>query len=73
LTEQDVEAFTAEFTRTGFRGGLNWYRNIDWMWELTPFLNGAKRIAGFFGNGSNRRFWFDGTVPGDNFDNSRSP
>jgi pimeloyl-ACP methyl ester carboxylesterase len=42
LTEQDVEAFTAEFTRTGFRGGLNWYRNIDRMWELTPFLNGAK-------------------------------
>jgi pimeloyl-ACP methyl ester carboxylesterase len=42
LTEQDVEAFTAEFTRTGFRGGLNWYRNLDRMWELTPFLNGAK-------------------------------
>ena len=42
MTEQDVEAFTAEFTRTGFRGGLNWYRNLDRMWELTPFLNGAK-------------------------------
>ena len=42
LTEQDVEAFAAEFTRTGFRGGLNWYRNLDRMWELTPFLNGAK-------------------------------
>jgi hypothetical protein len=42
LTEQDVEAFTAEFTRTGFRGGLNWYRILDRMWELTPFLNGAK-------------------------------
>jgi pimeloyl-ACP methyl ester carboxylesterase len=42
LTEQDVEAFTAEFTRTGFRGGLNWYRNLDRMWELMPFLNGAK-------------------------------
>ena len=21
---------------------LNWYRNIDRNWELTPFLNGAK-------------------------------
>ena len=42
LTEPDVEAFTAEFTRTGFWGGLNWYRNLDRMWELTPFLNGAK-------------------------------
>jgi pimeloyl-ACP methyl ester carboxylesterase len=42
LSEQDVEVFTREFERTGFRGGLNWYRNIDRMWELTPFLSGAK-------------------------------
>jgi pimeloyl-ACP methyl ester carboxylesterase len=41
LTEQDVDVFTAEFERTGFRGGLNWYRNIDRMWELTPCLSGA--------------------------------
>ena len=27
LTEPDVDFYTAEFTRTGFRGGLNWYRN----------------------------------------------
>ncbi len=25
----------AEFTRTGFTGGLNWYRNFDRNWELT--------------------------------------
>jgi len=42
LTEQDLAFFTREFERTGFRGGLNWYRNIDRNWELTPFLNGAK-------------------------------
>lgn len=42
LTEQDIDFFTKEFERTGFRGGLNWYRNIDRMWELTPFLSGAK-------------------------------
>jgi pimeloyl-ACP methyl ester carboxylesterase len=41
LTEQDLDVFTREFERTGFRGGLNWYRNIDRLWELTPFLNGA--------------------------------
>jgi epoxide hydrolase A/B len=29
LTETDIEFFVGEFTRTGFRGGLNWYRNID--------------------------------------------
>jgi len=42
LTEQDIDFFTKEFERTGFRGGLNWYRNIDRNWELLPFLNGAK-------------------------------
>ncbi|MBD2506963.1 alpha/beta hydrolase [Nostoc muscorum FACHB-395] len=42
LTDQDIDFFTSEFERTGFRGGLNWYRNIDSMWELTPFLCGAK-------------------------------
>ena len=36
------EAAFAEFERTGFRGGLNWYRNIDHRWEQTPFLSGAK-------------------------------
>ena len=38
LTEADVDFYTAEFTRAGFRGGLNWYRNIDRNWELlAPF------------------------------------
>jgi pimeloyl-ACP methyl ester carboxylesterase len=42
LTEADLDFYTEEFKRTGFRGGLNWYRNIDRNWELTPFLSGAK-------------------------------
>jgi pimeloyl-ACP methyl ester carboxylesterase len=42
LTEKDVDYFASEFQRTGFRGGLNWYRNIDRNWELTSFLEGAK-------------------------------
>ena len=42
LTKEDVDFFTGEFQRTGFRGGLNWYRNIDRNWELTPFLEGVK-------------------------------
>ena len=42
LTEQDVDVFTEAFERTGFRGGVNWYRNIDRNWELTPFLSEAK-------------------------------
>ncbi len=49
LTERDIDFFTSEFERTGLRGGLNWYRNIDRSWELTPFLNGAKlRQPSFF-------------------------
>jgi pimeloyl-ACP methyl ester carboxylesterase len=29
LTEDDVAFYAGEFARTGFRGGLNWYRNLD--------------------------------------------
>ena len=42
LSEKDLDFFAGEFKRTGFRGGINWYRNIDRNWELTPFLDGAK-------------------------------
>ena len=34
LDAAEVDLQIAEFTRTGFRGGLNWYRNIDRNWEL---------------------------------------
>jgi len=35
MSEEDLAVFVAEYARTGFRGGLNWYRNIDRNWELT--------------------------------------
>ena len=35
LSDADLDVFAAEYRRTGFRGGLNWYRNIDRNWELT--------------------------------------
>ncbi len=34
--------FAGEFKRAGFRGGINWYRNLDRNWQLTPFLDGAR-------------------------------
>ncbi len=34
LTEADLAIFVAEFTASGFSGGLNWYRNLDRNWEL---------------------------------------
>jgi pimeloyl-ACP methyl ester carboxylesterase len=42
LTEADVDFYTAEFERAGFRGGLNWYRNIDRNWELLAPFAGAQ-------------------------------
>ena len=42
LTEADIDFFAAEFARSGFRGGLNWYRNIDRNWELLAPFAGAK-------------------------------
>jgi pimeloyl-ACP methyl ester carboxylesterase len=41
FTEDDLAAVVAEYSRTGFRGGLNWYRNIDRNWELTAPWEGA--------------------------------
>ena len=35
LSEVELGFFTAAYKRSGFRGGLNWYRNIDRNWELT--------------------------------------
>ncbi|MCT7659999.1 alpha/beta fold hydrolase [Mycobacterium deserti] len=35
LTRDELEYYIAEFTRTGFTGALNWYRNFDRNWELT--------------------------------------
>lgn len=34
LTEADLDFYVREYERTGFSGGLNWYRNIDRNWEL---------------------------------------
>jgi pimeloyl-ACP methyl ester carboxylesterase len=42
LDEADIDVYTAEFERTGFNGGLNWYRNIDRNWELAAPWQGAR-------------------------------
>jgi pimeloyl-ACP methyl ester carboxylesterase len=49
LTEADVDYYTSEFIRTGFRGGLNWYRNIDRNWEvLAPFDGLPVKVPALF-------------------------
>src|SRR3977135_3035149 len=42
LTEADLDFYVSEFARTGFRGGLNWYRNIDRNWELLAPVSGVQ-------------------------------
>jgi epoxide hydrolase A/B len=41
LTEADLDYMTGDLKRTGFRGGLNWYRNIERNWELLAPWSGA--------------------------------
>jgi pimeloyl-ACP methyl ester carboxylesterase len=38
LTEEDLQIYVDAFERTGFRGGLNYYRNIDRNWERSASL-----------------------------------
>jgi pimeloyl-ACP methyl ester carboxylesterase len=35
LSEADLDFYAAEFTRSGMRGPLNYYRNHDLTWTLT--------------------------------------
>src|SRR3979409_1236290 len=42
LSEADLTYFSEAYRKSGFRGGLNWYRNIDRNWELTAPWQGAQ-------------------------------
>lgn len=49
LNEADVDFYAGEFACTGFRGGLNWYRNIDRNWELlAPFARAKVNVPALF-------------------------
>ncbi|MGO9507223.1 MAG: alpha/beta fold hydrolase [Mycobacterium sp.] len=41
ISQDELDHYISEFTRTGFTGGLNWYRNFDRNWETTPELADA--------------------------------
>jgi pimeloyl-ACP methyl ester carboxylesterase len=38
LSEAERAVFVETFTRTGFRGGINWYRNFTRNWERSAGL-----------------------------------
>ena len=49
LSPEDVAYYVAEFSRTGFRGGLNWDRNITRSWEvLAPWRGTVIRQPSMF-------------------------
>jgi pimeloyl-ACP methyl ester carboxylesterase len=42
LSEADIATFADAYQKSGFRGGLNWYRNLDRNWDLTAPWQGAQ-------------------------------
>ncbi len=74
LTEEDVAFYASELSASGFRGGLNWYRNINAMPAiLSPFAGTAIEqpalyLAGEYdmiaGNTPEALAALPGTVPG---------
>jgi pimeloyl-ACP methyl ester carboxylesterase len=42
LTEDDLAYFASKFEKSGFTGGLNYYRNLNINWELTAPWSGVK-------------------------------
>ena len=45
LTQKDLDYYVDQFTKAGFRGGINYYRNFERNWEITPQLDGAKVVV----------------------------
>lgn len=41
LTAADLDYYVSQFEHAGFRGGVNYYRNMDRNWEITEHLDGA--------------------------------
>ena len=42
ITESDIDVYVEEFTRSGLRGPLAWWRNVDRSWALLAPFVGAK-------------------------------
>jgi microsomal epoxide hydrolase/non-specific protein-tyrosine kinase len=38
MSEEDLKFYVDTYQRTGFTGGINWYRNIDRNWKLTEHV-----------------------------------
>jgi pimeloyl-ACP methyl ester carboxylesterase len=48
LSEEDLAYYIREFERAGFRGGLNYYRNLDRNWELLKDMDQLIPVPALF-------------------------
>lgn len=56
LTGGDLEAYARAFARSGFRGGINWYRNLHHDWARTQPWHGARILPPALFIGGRRDF-----------------
>jgi len=42
ISEAEANVYVEQFSKSGYRGGLSWYRNIDRNRELLSAFNGLK-------------------------------
>ena len=71
LSEDELAVYVRTFERTGFTGGLDYYRNLDRNWELTAdvaerhveapamFLTGERDLVRLFSPGDTMSEWVD--------------
>lgn len=52
LSELELEFFVSDYARSGFTGGLNWYRAMDLRWDQRAPFRGKKNPVPFFFIGS---------------------
>jgi pimeloyl-ACP methyl ester carboxylesterase len=76
LSRDDLAYYSGEFGRAGFRGGLNWYRNLRRSWELlapwrgcvirqpSMFITGARDDVLKFPTSKPQIDHFPSTLPG---------
>jgi len=46
LTPEEMKVFVDSFARTGFTGGINWYRNLSRNWERTANIEQKVKVPG---------------------------
>ncbi|MBE1532900.1 alpha/beta fold hydrolase [Actinomadura algeriensis] len=52
LTEPELEFYVAEYSHSGFTGGLNWYRAMDLSWEHRKSYEGRRTTVPYYFLGS---------------------